>query len=365
LLAAVTNYTYSVTLEDGMPVSTDHSRGCLSVTGYSPEEYQADPYLWINMVHPDDQETVRQYVAAILGGKRVSAIEHRIIRRDGTIRWLRDTIVPHHDGEELVRYDGLVEDVTERRFAERTLQERELQLVAAQKIQQRLLPTESPRLPGFDIGGKAYAAEFTAGDFFDYLAMPNGTKGFVIGDVLGHGFSSALLMASTSTLVRMLAETHTEVGEILEKVNRFLTKETDDTFITVLLACLDPATRSFVYASGGHTPGYILDASGAVKVRLDSTSMPLAVSAEMQFPVAEPIVLERGNLVLLLTDGIQEAMSPDGKPLGITPVLDVVRTKRAQAADEIVESLHRLVCDFCQSEKPIDDLTAMVIKVET
>lgn len=118
LLAAVTNYTYSVKLENGTPVSTDHSWGCLAVTGYSPQDYHFDHYLWINMVHPDDREMVRRYVAAVLGGETVPALEHRIVRRDGAIRWLRDTIVPHHDGDTLVRYDGMVEDVTDRRHAE-------------------------------------------------------------------------------------------------------------------------------------------------------------------------------------------------------------------------------------------------------
>ena len=153
LLAAVTNYTYSVRLENGVPVSTDHSWGCLSVTGYTPEDYKSDHYLWINMVHPDDREMVRQYVSAILGGEKVPAIEHRITRRDGAIRWLRDTIVSHHDGDMLVRYDGMVEDVTDRRCAENALREREMQLILAQKIQERLLPEAPPLLPGFDIGG--------------------------------------------------------------------------------------------------------------------------------------------------------------------------------------------------------------------
>ena len=77
LLAAVTNYTYSVNLENGVPVSTEHSWGCLAVTGYTPEDYKSDPYLWIHMVHPDDREMVRQYVAEVIGGekRRPSSIE--------------------------------------------------------------------------------------------------------------------------------------------------------------------------------------------------------------------------------------------------------------------------------------------------
>lgn len=363
LLAAVNSYTYSVKLKDGEPVSTDHSWGCLSVTGYTPDDYRSDPYLWITMVHHADQEMVRRYVAAILSGEEVPPIEHRIVRRDGEIRWLRATIVPHHDGEKLVRYDGLVEDITDRWLAEQALRERNVQLVAAQKIQKHLLPSQAPTLEGFDIGGASYPAEFTAGDFFDYLTMPNGTMGFVIGDVLGHGFSSALLMASTSTLVRLLAETHREVDEILEKVNRFLMKETENSFVTLLLARLDPQTRSFVYASGGHPAGYILDSSGAMKACLESTSLPLAIFADTEFPAAQPIILEPGDLVVLLTDGIQEAISPDERMLGIPRVLDVVRANQTKAAADIVKALRQLVYEFSQSEKLVDDLTAIVIKV--
>ena len=364
LLAAVTNYTYSVKLENGVPVSTDHSWGCLSITGYTPGDYKSDHYLWINMVHPDDRDTVRQYVAAILGGEQEPSIEHRIIRRDGTIRWLLDTIVPHHDGDMLVRYDGLVEDVTDRRRAEDALRDREMQLLMAQKIQEQLLPKAPPVLPGFDISGGSYPAEFTSGDFFDYLTMPSGIVGFVISDVSGHGFGPALLMASTSTLIRLLTETETDLSEILGRVNRFLAKETDDHFVSLFLGCLDSQSRLFHYASAGHPTGYVLDSSGVVKARLESTAPPLAISTATEFPASNPITLEPGDIAVLLTDGIQEAMSPTGEPFGTERLLEVVRAHRTRRAAQIVESLYRAVCEFSQREKPADDVTTIVIKVE-
>ena len=194
--------------------------------------------------------------------------------------------------------------------------------------------------------------------------MPNGTVGFVISDVSGHGFGPALLMASTSTLIRLLAETQTDVGEILGRVNRFLAKETDDHFVTLLLGCLDPQSRSFQYASGGHPTGYILDSSGAVKARLESTAPPLAISPATEFPAADPITLDPGDIVVLLTDGIQEAMSPAEEQFGTDRVLEVVRAHRTRKAAQIVESLYRAVCEFSQREKPADDVTAIVIKVE-
>ena len=116
LLGAVTSYTYSVEVENGTPVSTLHNPGCVSATGYTPEDYASAPNLWISMVHPDDQEMVGQRVAKVLAGEESSPIEHRIIHKDGSIRWIGDTIVQHRDDRgRLIRYDGLVEDITERK----------------------------------------------------------------------------------------------------------------------------------------------------------------------------------------------------------------------------------------------------------
>ena len=119
LLAAVTSYRYSVQVRNGLPVATEHSQGCLAATGYAPHEYAADPGLWISMVHPEDRELVRDHVARVLRAERVPPLEHRIVRKDGVVRWIRDTIVSHEDERRhLLRYDGLVEDVTDRKQAE-------------------------------------------------------------------------------------------------------------------------------------------------------------------------------------------------------------------------------------------------------
>ena len=193
--------------------------------------------------------------------------------------------------------------------------------------------------------------------------MPNGTVGFAISDVSGHGFGPALLMASTSAVLRLLTETHSDVSEILGRVNRFLAKETDDHFVTILLGCLDPQSRSFQYASGGHPDCYILDFSGDVKARLESTGPLLAVSSVAEFPTAGPIILEPGDILVLLTDGIQEAISPLGGLFGKDRLLEVVRAHRTKKAAQIVKSLYLAVREFSQREKPVDDVTAIVVKV--
>jgi sigma-B regulation protein RsbU (phosphoserine phosphatase) len=317
------------------------------------------------MVHPNDREMVEQFVAQVLAGEELPPIEHRIVRKDRAVRWVRDTIVSHcDDNGRLVRYDGVVEDISDRRRAEQALWDKEVQLLAAQKIQEGLLPHAAPELPGFDIAGALVAAEFAAGDYFDYLPMPDGSLGVVIADVAGHGFAPALITASTQVLLRSLAETHTDVGEILTRANFTLLRETEEQlFVTILYVRLDPQTGSLVYASAGHPAGYVLDEAGEVKARLESTGLPLAIIPDAKSAISGPIILEPGDTVLLVTDGISEARSPTGEFFGKDRTLEVFCANRHKNACEIVESLFNAIREFSQRSAPEDDTTAVVIKV--
>ena len=125
----VTDYVFHVDLSDGNVVGTRHGPGCVAVTGYTPEDFDADPGLWLDMVLLEDRQVVLEQAREVESNGRMAAIEHRIIRKDGSIRWVRSTPVPQcgPDGS-LIGYDGLIQDVTERR----ALQE---QLSQAQKLQ--------------------------------------------------------------------------------------------------------------------------------------------------------------------------------------------------------------------------------------
>jgi two-component system cell cycle sensor histidine kinase/response regulator CckA len=126
MVSAITTYTYSVEVKDGQAIFTRHSIGCLPVTGYKPEDYELEPYLWYTMIHPEDQVLVGNSFNEILAGREVPPVEHRLIRRDGSIVWVRNTMVPYTDEEgRLIRYDGLIEDITERKQAEEAMQESE------------------------------------------------------------------------------------------------------------------------------------------------------------------------------------------------------------------------------------------------
>ncbi len=116
---AVTDYIFTVRAENGRPVETIHSPTSIAVTGYSPEEFAADPNLWIHMVPEEDRQAVREQADQLLSGRDPGPIEHRIIRKDGEVRWVKNIPSPQYDEQgKLVLYDGLVRDVTERKLAE-------------------------------------------------------------------------------------------------------------------------------------------------------------------------------------------------------------------------------------------------------
>ncbi len=123
MVNAVTAYTYSVNLAQAGSISTKHSMGCIPITGYNPEDYESDPYLWYNMIYPDDKMMIENTIKEIIAGRKVPPIEHRLIRRDGIVVWVRNTLVPYYDlFGRLIRYDGLIEDITERKIAEDKIQ---------------------------------------------------------------------------------------------------------------------------------------------------------------------------------------------------------------------------------------------------
>ncbi len=232
----------------------------------------------------------------------------------------------------------------------------------ARQIQQKLFPVAPLPTASFDISGASYPAEATGGDYFDYIPMRDGGLGVVIGDVSGHGFGPALLMAELRAYLRALLLTRADVGEIVSLLNCALADDAPEGhFATLLLARLDPASPSLVYSSAGHMPGYILSAGGDVKSILHSTGMPLAVDPAGEFPAVTVPRLQPGELLLLFTDGVVEAHGADDL-FGMDRVLDVVRANQGRTARTIVDTLYGAVRDFCGTLAQLDDITVIVIK---
>jgi sigma-B regulation protein RsbU (phosphoserine phosphatase) len=237
----------------------------------------------------------------------------------------------------------------------------DLELRIARQIQQKLFPAGVPPVPGFDIFGIALPAGATGGDYFDYFPLPGDRLGIVVADVSGHGLGPALLMAATRAYLRALALTHRNLSETLALANAILCQDTGDgRFVALLFASLDPGTRSFVYVGAG-VEGYLLDASGAA-TRLDSTSLPLGIDPDAAFACAPPRMLQPGHTVLVFTDGLVEAKSPDGSYFGIERALAVARATQSQTAAGMAHALCRAVREFSQDRPQGDDITVVVIQ---
>jgi len=233
----------------------------------------------------------------------------------------------------------------------------------AQEIQLRLFPKDFPHFGPVDIAGASYPGEATGGDYFDYLPIAGEALELVVADVRGHGIGSALL-AERRAYLRTLALETQDLGQILTRANQMLARDLDaERYVTMLLARLETSPPTLVYASAGHPAGFVLDGSGKTKVVLNYTGVPLGIPPREPYVSAPALPLSPGDIVLLLTGGIEEAVSFDESPFGRDRILEVVRGHAQRSAAEILRALIGAVKDFSSGSPQVDDLTAVVAKV--
>lgn len=129
IASAVTDYIYTVNVAGGRPVRTVHSAACEAVTGYTVEQFDSDPHLWLTMVVEQDRERVQEYFRKVLLGEHTGPIEHRIYHKDGSIRWVVNMPVVHRDETgAITSYDGIISDITKRKQAEDAIKQRQAKL---------------------------------------------------------------------------------------------------------------------------------------------------------------------------------------------------------------------------------------------
>ncbi len=335
------------------------------LTGCGPDELRRRQIA--DLTHPDDAAVFLELYRQLTAGKRDQfQMENRFVRKDGSVVWARATASLVRDATGAPGFAiVMAEDVTLRREAEESLNATAVEFRIARTMHRKLFPTAPPCIDGFDLGGVSHAAEATGGDYYDYIPLAGDCVGVAVGDVSGHGFGPALLMAVTRTYLRAFAQTCDDIGDILNLTNHALTVDTsEDRYVTLLLARLDPRARSLEYVSAGHLTGYVMDAAGEVKAQMPSTGLPLGVSPESGFRAGPAIPLTPGELVLFLTDGVVEARTPFGAAFGARRAQEIVRVYRKLPAGEIADNLYHAVRAFTQEAPQVDDITAVVLKVE-
>ena len=330
-----------------------------ATTGYTQEQAVGQRASLLKSGRNEPGYYERLWKSILAGDVHSATLVNR--RRSGELFHAEQTITPVSDeGGRITHFVSVMRDVT----ALKKAQEREVEMRLARIVQQKLYPVRAPEIEGFDLAGAAFPADHTCGDYYDFVPFPDGRIGIAVGDVSGHGFGPALLMAETRAYLRSLSETSADLGQILRRLNRFLCQDTEDErFVTLMVALVDPARRSLLYSSAGHIHGYVLDHTGAPRHVLGSTGAPLGIFGEADFPSSPEIPLAGGDLLLLLTDGAAEAQDPDGAFFETERVLRVVAVERHRSAAEIVGHLRTAIETFSRDSPQADDITVVVCKV--
>lgn len=181
----------------------------------------------------------------------------------------------------------------------------EHELRVARLIQQTLLPKELPALPGWQLAAYYQPARAVGGDFYDFLYLPDGRVGIVIGDVTDKGVPAALVMATTRSIIRGAAQNGESPGVVLQRTNDMLGPDIPPKmFVTCFYGILDPVEGKLVYANAGHDLPYLRHKGGVSELR--ATGMPLGLMPGMHYDEKEA-VLTPGDSVILYSDGLVEA----------------------------------------------------------
>jgi sigma-B regulation protein RsbU (phosphoserine phosphatase) len=234
-------------------------------------------------------------------------------------------------------------------------------LEQAALIQQGLLPTQAPRIPGIELAGHNAACRTVGGDYYDFLPYPDGRVAIALGDVSGKAMPAALLMTSLQARVRVLAEEPPDVAGMMTRLNRATAANCpSNRFISFFFSVLDSKTGELVYANAGHNPPMIARANGMID-RLEGGGLLMGIVASASYD-AYRVQLNAGEVLLLYSDGVTEATNPLGEEFEEERLAQILQSNRHRSPDEIVEAVTRAVSDFSAGAPVADDLTLVVAK---
>jgi sigma-B regulation protein RsbU (phosphoserine phosphatase) len=238
--------------------------------------------------------------------------------------------------------------------------QREMQL--AHELQMKLLPPSDIVAPDARVAARVVPAESVGGDFYNLFKLSHGCTGAMIGDVSGHGYQAALIMALTMSASAIQAQRTNDPGETLHALFMSVREElaTTEMFISAFYAILDRHAGEIWYSNTGHPHAFVFDADGSFE-RLAAADPPLGM-AEGRPATVRRAWKSDGDLLVLFTDGISDARNRAGERLGETKILDVVKKHRASEPDVILEKVFEMLKKHVGRAAQRDDLTMVLLK---
>ncbi|MCC6426337.1 MAG: PP2C family protein-serine/threonine phosphatase [Phycisphaerales bacterium] len=259
----------------------------------------------------------------------------------------------------------VIETVEEATLRERTgqklsLVERDLNI--ARDIQMGLLPSEPPNLPGFDIAGLNRPAEQTGGDFYDWQMLPDGRLLAIMADVTGHGIGPALVMAVCRAYSRASALLDPNPASLLARLNALLYADLQQgRFITLAMA-MTSADGRLDLISAGHGPTLLWRAKERRIEQFAGDGIPLAITPDEQYGPVRELVLEPGDVLVMLTDGVFEWPDHNRRQFGIERIADLLSRVADQSSTQIIEEINSAVTTFVAGAPQVDDFTILALK---
>ena len=242
----------------------------------------------------------------------------------------------------------------------------ETELELSQVVQRALLPQEAPEIPGMEMAAFSRTAQILGGDYYDFSQYSDGAHAIAIADVAGHGVAAGLLMASVQAALRTLIPESSAPDEVLGRVNRFFNHNVHfTTFVTLFLARLDTAGRTLRYSNAGHNPPLLYrskhDGAGGI-TWLGPTGAAVGLIEDFRPGVAS-LELASGDILLLYTDGITEAVNRQGRAFGEDGLASFVQDSARLTAQGLTQRLWRVLQEFTGGGPLADDATVVAVKV--
>jgi sigma-B regulation protein RsbU (phosphoserine phosphatase) len=241
-------------------------------------------------------------------------------------------------------------------------------LALAGEVQRRLLPQESPKVPGLDVAGRNVSCDEIGGDYFDFFwrqGDPGSPFSVAVGDITGHGVDSALLMTSARTFLRMRAAQPGSIAEIIEAMNHHLAGDVLEAgrFMTLFYLTIAPGLDEIEWVRAGHDPAIIYDPLSDSFEELKGEGMALGVDDSFPYRPNRRAGLHNGQIIAIGTDGIWEAYDGQGRMFGKERFKAVLRHHAHQSAGHILTAVYDALDDFVRGQKLEDDITLVIVRI--
>lgn len=237
----------------------------------------------------------------------------------------------------------------------------EQELLAAHEVQKRFMPRGVPKMPGFTFAAHYEPSRDVGGDLYDFIPLDDNRIGIVVGDVSGKGFAAALVMAWVASQLRLAAHLEDSPAKVLTRVNRnLLEARQDDLFVTLFYGILDRWTMTIQFCNAGHVPPMVRHSpDGKVEIIDSGAGLPVGMVPDARFEEGQ-IYLEGGDTLVLVSDGVTEAMNTQKKMFGIERLRLSIAHSSANPTDLVGIILNDLR-NFIQQEVQYDDITIVAI----